>query len=252
MTSSTNKEQQQSKKQYLQYGNKIIDYTLIRSRRRKTCEIIVAQDKIILRAPFDKSHSDIENILLHKIKWISSKQKEFSQRRIEVIKPTYEDKSTLPFLGINYKLSINTTNKIENNNTLRFEDNEFIAFIQEKGLGQTDLIRTLYTIWLNNAATKIFKDKVDKHSITIGVNPADVVIKNLRNRWGSLSANGSINMNVNLVKATEEIIDYIIIHELCHFKIKGHSYQFWDYLKQFVPDYPQKVKWLERNSNNLF
>ena len=72
---------------------------------------------------------------------------------------------------------------------------------------------------------------------------------------GSLSKNGPINLNVNLVKAPEEIeeiIDYIIIHELCHFIIKGHSYHFWDYLKQFVPDDPQKVKRLEANSNSLF
>ena len=53
------------------------------------------------------------------------------------------------------------------------------------------------------------------------------------------------------MKASEDIIDYIVIHELCHFKIKGHSYQFWDYLKQFIPDYKQKVEWLRRNSVSL-
>lgn len=53
------------------------------------------------------------------------------------------------------------------------------------------------------------------------------------------------------MKASEDIIDYIIIHELCHLKIKGHSYHFWDHLKQFIPDYPEKIKWLERNSANI-
>ncbi len=53
------------------------------------------------------------------------------------------------------------------------------------------------------------------------------------------------------MKAPEDIIDYIIIHELCHFNVKGHSYLFWNYLKQFVPDYKQKIDWLSRNSANL-
>jgi predicted metal-dependent hydrolase len=44
---------------------------------------------------------------------------------------------------------------------------------------------------------------------------------------------------------------YIIIHELCHLHIKGHSYQFWDYLKQFDPDYLQKIKRLKINTNNI-
>jgi predicted metal-dependent hydrolase len=158
----------------------------------------------------------------------------------------------LPYLGLNYDLHINTTRRIKNINTIEFEDNKFNAYIQENGSDLRELVRKLYTDWLNTVGVKVFKDKVEKHGNTIGVRPANIVIKNLRNRWGSLSANDSINLNVNLVKAPEEIIDYIIIHELCHLKIKGHSYLFWDYLKQFVPDYPRKVEWLEINSNSLF
>jgi len=244
--------QHQSLKQSFQYGNKIIDYTLIRSKRRKTCDITVDQDEIVLRVPLDKSNSDIEALLLDKIKWISSKQKEFNRRKVEIIKPTYENKSTLPYLGINYELYIDTIKRIKNTNTLEFEDNKFTVYIQENGSDLRELVRKLYTDWLNTVGFKIFKYEVDKHAKTIGVNPPNIVIKNLRNRWGSLSANDSINLNVNLVKAPEEIIHYIIIHELCHLKIKGHSYLFWDYLKQFVPDYPRKVEWLEINSNSLF
>ena len=51
-------------------------------------------------------------------------------------------------------------------------------------------------------------------------------VPNLKNRWASITEDNDINLNVNLIKAPPEIIDYIIIHELCHFKIKGHSYNF--------------------------
>lgn len=63
-------------KQKFQYGNKIIGYTLIQSKRRKTYEVIVNKDEIIIRAPFSKSIEEFERILNDKIKWISQKQKE--------------------------------------------------------------------------------------------------------------------------------------------------------------------------------
>ncbi len=251
MTLSDRKKQQQLySKQSFRYGNKAVDYTLIQSKRRKTCDITVKDDEIILRVPYDKSPTDIEKLLVDKIKWISSKQKEFNQRRIEIIHPTYEDKSTLPYLGTNYELSIITSKTAHN--TFELKDSKFIAHIQEKDFLQTTIIKKLYIDWLKISATKIFKDKVDKYSKVVGVNPTGIVIKDLRNRWGSLSKNRTVNLNVNLIKTPDEIIDYIIIHELCHLKITGHSYKFWDYLKQYVPDYPQKIKWLEANANSIF
>ena len=70
--------------------------------------------------------------------------------------------------------------------------------------------------------------------------PQTIVLKNLKNRWGSVTKIDTINLNRNLIKAPEDIIDYIIIHELCHLKIHGHYHNFWSFLKQFVPDYQKK------------
>ena len=53
------------------------------------------------------------------------------------------------------------------------------------------------------------------------------------------------------MKAHPEIIEYIIIHELCHVKIKGHSYDFWNLLRKHCPDYPKFVNWLDINGKNL-
>lgn len=112
-------------------------------------------------------------------------------------------------------------------------------------------MENLYSDWLKKESIKIFNEKILKHGQSIGFIPRKTRIKDLKNRWGSLLHDGVINLNVNLIKAPEDIIDYIIIHELCHFKIKGHSYHFWNYLKQFEPDYEQKIKWLEKNSISL-
>jgi len=110
----------------------------------------------------------------------------------------------------------------------------------------------LYNKWLSQKAKELFIIKITKFSKTIGVHPPEKkVLKNLKNRWGSVTKIDTINLNKNLIKASEDIIDYIIIHELCHLKIQGHSHNFWSFLKQFVPDYQKKIDWLNRNSESL-
>ncbi len=66
---------EQHSKQFFQYGDKVVEYNLVKSKRRKTCEVIVDKNGIIFRAPFDKSLVEVEKILNDKIKWISQKQK---------------------------------------------------------------------------------------------------------------------------------------------------------------------------------
>jgi predicted metal-dependent hydrolase len=92
---------------------------------------------------------------------------------------------------------------------------------------------------------------VRKDSKKLGVRAKGVAIKNLRNRWGSLTKNSIINLNVNLGKAPNDIIDYIILHELCHLKIKEHSHHYWSLVHMFMPDYQNKVDWLRANGDNL-
>jgi len=77
--------------------------------------------------------------------------------------------------------------------------------------------------------------------------PSKVIIKNLKDRWGSATSTNVINLNVNLIKAPRSVIDYVIIHELAHLKIKGHSDKFWLYLKKFLPNYEKQKLWLEQN-----
>ncbi len=76
-------------------------------------------------------------------------------------------------------------------------------------------------------------------------------IKSLKKRWGSLTKDGIININVNLLKAPEDVIDYIILHELCHLKIKEHSHHYWDLVRTYMPNYQEKVEWLRVNGEIL-
>ena len=112
-------------------------------------------------------------------------------------------------------------------------------------------IKKLYENWLIEKAQSLFEEKVEKYSKKLGVRIKRIAIKNMRNRWGSLTKSSVLNLNVNLLKASEDIIDYIILHELCHLKIKEHSHHYWDMLHKFMPNYHDKIEWLKVNGGNL-
>jgi predicted metal-dependent hydrolase len=151
----------------------------------------------------------------------------------------------LPYLGKNYPLRILEKKEPENN--IEFIDGEFIIKIKssKESTDSTTIIKKLYEGWLMEKAQFLFKCKVEKYSEKKGVKPDKVNIKNLKNRWGSMTKEGSINLNVNLLKAPEDIIDYIISHELCHLKINEHSHHYWDHLRRYMPDYQEKIDWLK-------
>jgi len=250
-----------SKREYL-HGTKRIEYFVFRTRRSKTSEIIVDSDEIVIRVPYFKPDKEIESLLKQKITWILKKQREIlhGEKKIEISKPVYAEGSTLPYLGTNHKIQVKILeSQKENNqevekNSLVHKNELFLFNIHYGNHENQDFnneIRNLYENWLHHKAKIIFKDKVHMLSKVMGLKPNKVVIKNLKNRWASITKNNEININLNLIKAHPEIIDYIIIHELCHFKIKGHSYNFWDLLRRYSPDYPKLIKWLDINGKNL-
>jgi predicted metal-dependent hydrolase len=243
--------------QSYQYGTRKIDYNLIKSKRRKTSEVIVDKDDITIRAPFDKSILEIEKILDDKIRWILKKQKEDENSAREIISPTFLPDSKLPYFGKNYTIRIMVRDKEEKQNSIEIVNDNLLVFVEAFDIHMKkdilkNKIRYLYNKWLNQKAKEIFIFKINKYSKIIGVHPPHrIILKTLKNRWGSVTKKDTINLNRNLIKAPDDIIDYIIIHELCHLKIPGHSHNFWSFLKQFVPDYQKKIDWLNRNSESL-
>ena len=81
----------------------------------------------------------------------------------------------------------------------------------------------------------------------VGVSPAKINIKALKNRWGSATPTSEINLNYSLMKSPRNVIQYVILHELCHFKIKDHSSRFWNLIGKHMLKYEESVKWLEVN-----
>jgi len=132
-------------------------------------------------------------------------------------------------------------------------DGQFIVNIRPSKNVTAQYVEKLYEHWLMKIARPVLKNKVETYSEKLGISkPEKIVIKRLKNKRGSIGKIGdTINLNVNLVKAPEDVVNYIILHEMCHMRVKEHSYHYWDLLLKFMLDYKEKANWLNINGGNL-
>ena len=110
------------------------------------------------------------------------------------------------------------------------------------------IIKDAIVKWYFAKSEKIIKQRVNRYSKLIGVNPQEIKIKDQKKRWGSCSNNGILRFNWRVAIAPMSIIDYIVVHELCHLKVKNHSPNFWKLVSLALPDYQRRRDWLKNNA----
>lgn len=94
-------------------------------------------------------------------------------------------------------------------------------------------------------------ERVNEYAKIVGVSYGRVTIRKQVSRFGSCSSKGNLNFNCLLLLAPEEVLDYVVVHELCHRKHMNHSKLFWTEVENTLPDYKQHKKWLKDNGVSL-
>ena len=98
-----------------------------------------------------------------------------------------------------------------------------------------------------NKAMQIIPKKVEHYAKIVGVDYGRITIRNQRTRWGSCSSKGNLNFNCLLVLFPDEVIDYVVVHELCHRKHMDHSKAFYAEVERVFPEYKKCQKWLKEH-----
>ena len=104
---------------------------------------------------------------------------------------------------------------------------------------------------LADQALKTIPRRVAYYAPLIGVDYGRITIRCQRTRWGSCSSKGNLNFNCLLMLCPPEVLDYVVVHELCHLKEMNHSKRFWELVAQFCPEYEKYKKWLKEHGNEL-
>lgn len=93
--------------------------------------------------------------------------------------------------------------------------------------------------------------KLDRACLALGSSYAKLSIRNQRTRWASCSTTGMMSFNWRLLLAPEEVLDYVVWHEVCHLRIMDHSPRFWALVARFCPEHREHARWLRRHGRSL-
>lgn len=104
---------------------------------------------------------------------------------------------------------------------------------------------------LADQAMDYIPKRVTFFSRQMGVSCGRITIRNQRTKWGSCSAKGNLNFNCLLMLMPPEVIDYVVVHELCHRKEMNHSKEFWAEVERVLPDYQESIAWLKKNGDAI-
>ncbi|MQY53614.1 MAG: DUF45 domain-containing protein, partial [Firmicutes bacterium] len=111
-----------------------------------------------------------------------------------------------------------------------------------------EIIKDALIKWYSSKSTEIIKQRINQYSKIMSVMPQEIKIKDQKKRWGSCSKNGILRFNWRIAIAPISVVDYIVVHELCHLKVENHSADFWKLLSLVFPDYQRRREWLKNNT----
>ena len=100
-------------------------------------------------------------------------------------------------------------------------------------------------------ALKVIPERVEYFAKVIGVTYGKITVRNQKTRWGSCSSKGNLNFNCLLMLAPPEVLDYVVVHELCHRKQMNHSKAFWLEVEKVLPDCKEARKWLKEEGSQM-
>lgn len=228
-----------------------IEVEVRRSRRRKT-RIGLAFDpagRVVLEAPMDASTEELSAVVTEHRRWLRARLEAVQADAVCVSPPTYTAGELLQYLGEAYELELASGPR---RITRREKDSQLRLFRDVRGVvgsitvrlpdPEPALVRKALERWYRKQAEQLFAASLHRFRDLPWMSgwQRSWRVRFMRSQWGSCSASGQIVLNTHLVKVPERLIDYVVLHELCHLVHHDHSHRFYGLMGAHMPDWQNR------------
>lgn len=244
----------------------MINYQVIRSHR-KTLSLQVKQGLVIVRTPHFVDENYIDSLVQKKSAWLKNKIAE--QARLKNNHCDFSQGSQLFYFGQKVTLDIHFGIKAATFLSLNSHNEQILVvtlavrnkdkLIQYKlsrhksseNTGLSARVKKQLELHFKQQAQPLILIKTGHFSELTGLMPTSIKIKQYRARWGSCNSRGELSFNYLMMMLPEDVINYIVVHELCHLGYLNHSPLFWQLVAKHFPDYRQAKQWLKTHQSEL-
>jgi predicted metal-dependent hydrolase len=229
------------------------EYQIKRSKRASRARIVVTAESVSVIAPTRMKERDIVHFVHSKQEWIKT-TKLHLQAKVKAIASLapdyYAEGALIPYQGKQYPLTI----QISKAKRIKVEFEQVFRVTMPQSIQPADFhdhIKIALINWLKQATKRLVVEYVALHAPRHQLMPRIIRIKTQKSRWGSCGAQNDININWLLSLAPPEILEYVVVHELCHIQVRNHSKTFWDLVAEHLPAFQQHRAWLKTHGTSL-
>ncbi len=227
-------------------GENKINYWIERTSRRRSVAIQVMPDsRVVFRIPKRFSEKELSAILSKRLSWILERQAYF---KIHYKPLSLSSGSKIPYLGDELLFEIERRDFIQKRIVL--EEKRMTVFLRHTET-QQKVVSAQVLKWYREQALEKILESIGRFQILLGVSPKKISIRNQRQRWGSCNQRHHLNFNWRLILLPQAILDYVVVHELCHILHLDHSFRFWEKVRSLLPDFRESRQWLKERSAEL-
>ena len=223
--------------------NELLIQVVRSRRRRKTSSIIISNGIVKVVVPDQISDFTIKELINKRMSWIKKKLQDESNIKPAIVKE-YVDDESFTYLGNNYKLK----SFVRNVSFVKVSSDYINVSLPKKS---KENIKGLLERWYKEKAIEILTEKTNRYAKIIGVSPTAISVGDYKSKWGSCSIEGKISYNWKIIIAPSKVLEYIVIHELCHMLEHNHSKEYWRHVNTYCKDFKESRKWLRMNGKYL-
>jgi predicted metal-dependent hydrolase len=222
---------------------KEISYQIERSHRR-TADIVIERDgRVLVRAPHSVSHSRIEEIVDAKRYWIYKNLAEWRDLNATRVIREYRNGEGFLYLGRAYRLLFTS----DQEQPLMLRSGRFCLHRDIADKGDIERAKAAFREFYISRGVDRITQRVEYFAPKVGITARRVEVRELGHRWASCSPKGNLAFHWKCMMAPPTIIDYLIVHELCHLHHLDHTENFWNEVDKVMPEYRERKEWLRKN-----
>ena len=230
----------------VEFGDLDLEVQIERTNRKRTISLQVKDNKLIVKAPTTASRQSLDDLIQRKQSWIKKRAiLNVEERKLRNRK--FIDNEKFYFKGNEYRLSLILGGKEE----VKISEGFLIVTCKDDRAMGSKEVKTFIEDWYVRESTKILNTRTYEFAKKMKVEPSAITVKNYASKWGSCTASNKISYNWRIIMAPDCIVDYLIIHELCHIIEHNHSKNFWYQVGKYCEDFKKKRKWLRENGHKL-
>lgn len=225
-----------------------IDYQLLPGTHRKTTDIVIERNGVIaVRPPLDYTPEQVDAVVESKRMWIYRNLAEWRDLNAISVIREWVNGETFLYLGRSYQLSF-----VDNQaSDLLLKEGRFCLKRELIDKGGKEVAKKAFEAYYSAKGLKRITERVNYYAPKVGVKVSSIKIKNMGYRWASCSQKGALNFHWKCMMASPKIIDYIVVHELCHLHHANHSDLFWNEVDKVMPDYRERKNELRKEGAGL-